>query len=296
MQNRYLFLSLIFFASLILSSFASFSQVPQAFNYQTVVRDPSGVPWPNHNLSFRFTIFDSINPGTLLYREVHSGSTNAFGLFMAQIGLGTDTLGSFSAINWVAGSKYLEVEVDINQAGNYIDMGTSQLLSVPYAMYAQTAGNTIASTHAIGDYCLGGIVFYVYDNGHHGLIADSADLYAFIQWHNYTDTLTNAVKDGINSGAINNERIINMQGVGTYAAQVVAAYQGGGFGDWYLPSKYELNLLYQQQAIVGGFSTSAYWSSTESGSSMAWSRYFNTGSQAAYSKSLSFSVRAIRAF
>ena len=70
------------------------------------------------------------------------------------------------------------------------------------------------------------------------------------------------------------------KGAGNYAAQVCANYQSGGYGDWYLPSKYELNLLYQQKAVVGGFADCNYWSSSEVRcSSSAWNQYFANGNQ-----------------
>jgi hypothetical protein len=112
-------------------------QVPQAVNYQTVVRDANGIALPNHAIGMRFTISDSTNPGTILYQETQTGTTTGLGLFMAAIGRGTVVTGNFSTINWGDGiGKYLEVELDANQTGTYQSMGSTQLLSVPFALYA----------------------------------------------------------------------------------------------------------------------------------------------------------------
>jgi hypothetical protein len=154
----------------------------------------------------------------------------------------------------------------------------------------------VTNTHYIGENYGGGIVFYVYDNGQHGLIAATADQSTGIRWHNGSYTTTNAVRDQVNAGRFNTERIIINQGAGSYAAQICANYQGGGYGDWYLPSKYELNLLYLKKAYVGGFADNNYWSSSEISSSDTWRQYITTGYQTNSDKYNTFCVRAIRAF
>jgi hypothetical protein len=152
------------------------------------------------------------------------------------------------------------------------------------------------TTHYIGESYGGGVVFWVDATGQHGLIAATADQSTGIRWYNGTNTTTNAVRDGIGAGMYNTERIIANQGVGSYAAQLCANYQGGGYGDWYLPSKYELNLLFQQNTAVGGFTGTDYWSSTEASSSCPWEQYFDGGDQGYYGKVHTYYVRAVRAF
>jgi len=152
------------------------------------------------------------------------------------------------------------------------------------------------STHVVGESYGGGKVFYVYDNGQHGLIAATLDQNPGIQWYNGSNTITNAVRDQVNAGLPNTERVVINQGAGAYAAQSCANYQGGGFGDWYLPSKAELNLLYNEKAMVGGFANYPYWSSTEYDNGNAWYQYFQDGSQFQATKNSTFKVRAIRAF
>ena len=169
--------------------------------------------------------------------------------------------------------------------------GAGKILQSDASGYASWVSNG----HTIGESFGGGIVFYVYDNGKHGLIAAPSDQHAGIAWTSGSTT-TNAVRDGTYAGMSNSERIIIFEGPGSFAAQICANYQGGGFGDWYLPSKAELNLLYLQQNIIGGFSPTIYWSSTEFTTNEAWSQNFSTVNQYSDLKGYQNNVRAIRAF
>jgi hypothetical protein len=153
-----------------------------------------------------------------------------------------------------------------------------------------------ASTLAIGDSYQGGIIFWLDDTGKHGLIAATADQSTGIQWYNGGAFVSDAVRDGVYAGIYNTERNIIGSGAGSYAAQLCANYQGGGYGDWYLLSKYELNLLYLQKDAVGGFSSADYWSSTENNEASAWLQDFNLGVQVPWGKGTDNRVRAIRSF
>ena len=165
-------------------------------------------------------------------------------------------------------------------------------------------GNVISSTtHTIGESYGGGIVFYVYDGGQHGLIAATADQSTAIRWYGGTYTNTRARGDGIGAGLKNTAIIIANQGSvdgAAFAATVCNEYSvtvaGTTYGDWYLPSKYELNLLYLQKTVVGGFASNFYWSSTEIDLDYAWYQNFFLGYQSNDFKWNSNYVRAVRAF
>jgi hypothetical protein len=108
----------------------------------------------------------------------------------------------------------------------------------------------LMGTHYIGESFGGGSVFHVYDNGKHGLIVSTEDQSSGgVLWYNGSYITTNAFRDGVNAGLLNTERVILSQGSGNYAAQLAANYKGGGYGDWYLPSAYELGLLHLQRAL-----------------------------------------------
>jgi len=179
---------------------------------------------------------------------------------------------------------------------------------------AGTSGQVLTSTgsgtltwtgsHYIGESYGGGKVFYVYDNGKHGLIAATSDQSTAMRWYGGSNTNTRARGDGVGAGLKNTAIIIANQGAvdgNAFAATVCNEYSvtvdGVTYADWYLPSKHELNLLYLQKTVVGGFADSGYWSSSEfvvvSG---AWLQFFGNGIQDATSKDTTLYVRAIRAF
>ena len=166
---------------------------------------------------------------------------------------------------------------------------------------------TWTGTHYIGESYGGGIVFYVYDNGKHGLIAATSDQSTGIRWYGGSNTNTRARGDGVGAGLKNTAIIIANQGAvdgSAFAATVCNEYSVtetvGGittiYGDWYLPSKHELNLLYLQKTVVGGFANNYYWSSTEVDLSSAWGQDFGAGYQFVNGKNYFRNVRAIRAF
>ena len=161
----------------------------------------------------------------------------------------------------------------------------------------------------IGQYFQGGIVAYIlvsgdpgYDaNTQHGLIAATSDQSTGIQWYNGSYTTKGAIGTAIGTGLSNTNAIITSQGASTaYAAGLARAYKGGGYTDWYLPSKDELNKLYAMKLLgFGGFASGDYWSSTEFDNvynGFAWYQNFSNGSQDYVDKFLAFYVRAIRAF
>ena len=158
-------------------------------------------------------------------------------------------------------------------------------------------------THSVGESYGGGIVFYVYDGGQHGLIAATSNQVGSTNWYAGSNSTTLSEGDGINAGKANTSIIISSQGIGdgnTYAARISNEYSvtvnGVTYGDWYLPSKHELELLYIQRVVVGNFGTTTYWSSTENNNTTAHKQAFGTGNQFAGQKSSNSAVRSIRAF
>jgi hypothetical protein len=161
----------------------------------------------------------------------------------------------------------------------------------------------VSTVHFIGERYGGGIVFYVYDNGQHGLIAATADQSTGIRWWGGTSTITRARADGVGAGLKNTAIIIANQAPvdgNAFAATLCNEYSvtvaGVTYGDWYLPSRYELNLLFAQKAVVGGFSSGFYWSSSEYDLNFAWLQGFTSGGQGGNGKATTSYVRAVRTF
>ena len=120
-------------SAIVLSGFSSFAQVPQGINYQAIARNSSGSPIVSSTLSVKFEIFNAAIGGTSLFVETHSPvSTNVYGLFTLQIG-SVNTTG-FSSIPWGTGLAFLEVTVDDGSGPSV--MGRTQMISVPYALFA----------------------------------------------------------------------------------------------------------------------------------------------------------------
>lgn len=398
-------------AALLLTA-SIWAQSPQRMSYQAVIRNSLDQLVTTHAVGMRISILQGSSSGTVVYTENQTPTTNANGLVSIEIGGGA----GFSSIDWANGSFFIKTETDPAGGTNYTITGTSQILSVPYALHAKTAesvsfangislpynfgsdpdfvgslGNFIgfghqgvsedfigyknntfylkdspdggdiidpdlvvggkigvgiedpaeklevdgninihnhtlknlsnpvnaqdaatkayvdatgATTLAVGDSYQGGIIFWLDATGQHGLIAATADQNTGIEWYNGTNRYTGASGNGLYAGAMNTTIAIATQmaddGPGYFAARDCADYTvtvgGVTYGDWYLPSHYELNLLYLQRAEVGGFTSNIYWSSTEDDSYNVWFQYFNSGNQELNDKDGTYYVRAIRAF
>jgi uncharacterized protein (TIGR02145 family) len=134
---------LIFFIGILLCAGNLLSQAPNAFKYQAIARDLNGDLIVNQNVGVLISIIQNSTNGIVKYAESHSVTTNQFGLIDLEVGNGTTTSGNFSTIDWAQGPYFLKVEMDISGGTNYQIMGVSQLLSVPYALYAEQSGSTL---------------------------------------------------------------------------------------------------------------------------------------------------------
>ena len=163
------------FAFFLLPS-ALFSQAPQGFNYQAVLRDAQGQVVKDQLVSLRLSILQGSETGTTVYSETHQVTSNAFGLVTVVVGEGNVVTGEFDAVDWEAGPYYLKVEVDLTGGSNYVTLGVSALQSVPYALQAGTVGSLtrleVQGDDTDSDSALfvvrrkdGQIVFAVYNEG-----------------------------------------------------------------------------------------------------------------------------------
>jgi hypothetical protein len=291
------------------------AQAPQGFNYQATVRNTAGQLLLNQSVSFKFSILQNSDTGTVVYSENQTANTDDLGHIALVVGQGTAITGTFSSINWANGSYFLGIE--LNTGSGFVAMGTTQLLSVPYALHANTAnsttGNTGGFSHYIGELFGGGIVVSVWKTAgvEHGLIASLTDLSAALPW---TTPPFEQIEIGLTAqspinGLANTNAIVAQAGAGTtYAAGLCKAYNAGGFTDWYLPATWELNQCYNAAMIVNEllgntngfqFSNSSipyYWSSTEDDGGYAWYQGFYYGYTYNGGKGGDGAVRAVRRF
>ncbi len=284
----------------------------QGINYKAIVKDGSGNVVANDLIQVQFTILQG---ATSVYQETHSPTTDANGIVVLNIGEGTPISGTFNAIDWSADDHYLNVQ--INTGGGLTDMGTTQFMAVPYAIHAKTAESVSSvTTYSVGDFAHGGIVFWVDETGQHGLVCAKEDQSTGVRWHAGTFGNTRAYGDGLYAGEANTSIIIAAHvAIGddgnTYAARICNELQitesGNTYGDWYLPSREELALMYQNRASINATATANggssfvndfYWSSTEGNNTIyAWVYDYTSGSNSYISQKNTYhSVRAIRAF
>jgi len=243
-MKKSLFLAVLF----TITGLSLFAQAPEVFNYSAIARNGAGQPVINQTIAIQFVIRKTSNLGPVLYTENHIVQTDAYGLFNLPVGGGSVLNGSMSAINWSIDNYYLEVKLDITGGANFATMGTTQLLSVPYALHAKTA-NDLVGKHYIGEQFGGGVIFHLWrdqSGEEHGLIVDLMDLGTSL----YMDTTSH--NNGITleilysliqefDGSILSDIItgISVQS----AASLCLNSTNGGFSDWYLPSYYEMSLL-----------------------------------------------------
>ena len=115
---------------------SSLAQAPNKMSYQCVIRNAGGTLVTNTGVSVKISILQGSESGTAVYTETHGVTTNANGLATLQIGTGTPVTGTLGAVNWAAGPYFIKTETDPAGGTNYTITGTSELASVPYALYA----------------------------------------------------------------------------------------------------------------------------------------------------------------
>jgi len=131
---------IVLIAALALGTYMVSAQAPEKMSYQAIVRNATGQLLTNQNVAMRISVLQGSAAGAAVYSERVTGTTNANGLVSLEIGSGTVLSGTFNTINWGTNSYFLKTETDPAGGSNYIITGTSQLLSVPYALYAKSSG------------------------------------------------------------------------------------------------------------------------------------------------------------
>ena len=204
-------------------------------------------------------------------------------------------------------------------SGLNLDSGSGEISGTPDQLTTEAVSVTIAMT-GTGDYTgtvtkvvtievleygigstgpAGGIVFYVKDSESDGWryleAATSDQATSAVEWGGH-GTSVGGTSTGIGDGKANTEAIVRALGDGNYAAKICDDLDLGGYADWFLPSKDELNALYEQRDTVGGFASNTYWSSSEDSANYAWIQTFNNGFQYSFTKGIDQRVRAVRAF
>jgi len=146
MKYKYGWVELLIICASILFAFTATAQVPQKMSYQAVIRNGNNVLISNQQVGMRISIVQDSSNGNEVYTESHIAKTNVNGLVSVDIGGGNSIKGTFTEIDWAKGPYYIKTETDPLGGTNYIITNSSKLLSVPYALYAQSAGGFINGT------------------------------------------------------------------------------------------------------------------------------------------------------
>jgi len=246
----------------VLLSATSFAQVPEKMSYQAVVRDAAGELVSDQSVGMRISILQTTTTGTAVYVETHTPSSNINGLVSIEIGTGS-TSDDFSTIDWSADLYFIKSEIDLTGSDSYSITGTSQLMSVPFALHAKVAESVSSPVYSIGHSPeLGGYVFMISADGKHGLVCETIDQ-GVSTWYNAQNVISNPSNHSDN---------------------------GQNFTDWRVPTRYELAQMYSLktdiEAVGDSFGTRTYWTSNQSVYSVnglseetAWRQNFVTGFQ-----------------
>lgn len=200
--------------------------------------------------------------------------------------------------------------------GNFKSSLTGLAANTTYYLRAYATNNTgtaygkqtsfTSGILAIGQPYQGGIIAYIFQSGDtgyiegqtHGIIVATSDQSSGMPWYKGNRTFPTVTKYEIGTGLANTLAIVNSQGLGYYAARLCYDLVLGDYSDWYLPSKNELNKLYLNQIVIGGFSNNYYWSSSQSYYiDNAWAQHLGNGQQNPdQTKMMPYYVRAVRSF
>jgi len=148
-MKNFSFTAVVLLSSMTFFSFVATAQAPQKMSYQSVLRNSSNVLLANTAVGIKISVLQGSASGTAVYVETQTATTNGNGLVSLQIGTGTATTGTFAGINWASGPYFIKTETDPSGGSNYSIMGTQEMLSVPYAMYAANSINDSAQSASI---------------------------------------------------------------------------------------------------------------------------------------------------
>jgi Protein of unknown function (DUF1566) len=195
--------------------------------------------------------------------------------------------------------------IDGNGAGVFVSNLTGLTLNTVYYVRAYATnsfgtsyGNQVMfnNSYYVGASYGGGIIFYIDGTGLHGLISATSDQSTGTLWGCY-GTLIGGTGTAIGTGQANTTAIVNICSEAGIAARICDDLVLNGYSDWFLPSKDELNQMYLQKTVIGGFANNPYWSSSEYNAYYAWGQHFGNGFQYNYYyKNYPYYVRAVRAF
>ena len=286
------------------------AQAPQKMSYQAVIRNSSSALVTSTSVGMRVSVLQGTSTGTAVYVETQTPSTNANGLVSLEIGSGTPVAGTFAGINWATGPYFIKTETDPTGGTTYSITGTSQLMSVPYALFSAsgttgaigaTGPQGPAGAAGQGGVTQAGLGISVTGTG---TVADpyivSTKTYTIGLWPELGGCVFRISADGKHGLVAETQD----QGTSTwYGSQDLMSNpsthstNGQKFMDWRVPTLFELTQMYDSRSAIGGFNNSSYyWSSTEYSATAASNFTFSNGYDNLANKTNTYPVRGVRAF
>ena len=302
---------------LLLLTISSFAQAPEKMSYQAVIRDASNALVTNQQVGMQITILQGI---TAVYEEKQTPTSNANGLVSLEIGTGTVISGSFTEIDWSVDTYFIKTETDPTGGTNYTITGTSQLLSVPYALYAETSSDTSAvelNTAKVGytEAAVSANTAVTANTAKTVISLEQSDAISantakvgyteptyfvknfYEELGGYVIEISASGKHGLVAARIDQGTSNWYNAINLLSNPDNHDAAGADFKDWRMPTYRELNLIYENKFGIGGFTDTYYWSSTQYDANGAWLQDYYNGNQYNASKSgTSSKVRAVRAF
>lgn len=224
-------------------SISLFAQSPSAFHYQAVVRDVNGEALSNQNVSFRIGILQGSETGPNIYLETHAMETNDFGMASLEVGNGTIVSGDFSAIDWGDDNYFLNIEIDIAGGNNYLQMGVSQLLSIPYALHSKTSDDD-------GDWTITGNNMYSVVSGNVGIGNTNPEIPLDVYGH--SNAMINGMIARFDSDETDYSRIVVD---GATGADAQLSFMNNGSSKWTLGNDFSEDNSFVIRKEYGAFGT-----------------------------------------
>ena len=199
-------------------AYGAFAQAPEQFSYQAVIRDAQGDLVSNQNVTVNISILEGNSTGTTVFEEEHSVTTNDNGLATLVIGNGLNTFGDIASISWGDNAYYLKIETDPDGGNNFSITATTQLLSVPYALYANEAGSGSGALEEITEGSNTGYRIVGRDTANYGNIGDIAVDLSYSPLASTTNGASGDYSTAMGYGTTASGRYSTAMGYGTTAS------------------------------------------------------------------------------
>ena len=199
-------------------AYGAFAQAPEQFSYQAVIRDAQGDLVSNQNVTVNISILEGNSTGTTVFEEEHSITTNDNGLATLVIGNGLNTFGDIASISWGDNAYYLKIETDPDGGNNFSITATTQLLSVPYALYANEAGSGSGALEEITEGSNTGYRIVGRDTANYGNIGDIAVDLSYSPLASTTNGASGDYSTAMGYGTTASGRYSTAMGYGTTAS------------------------------------------------------------------------------